>query len=520
MAWPADFIAQLDGVAFVPVYRLRTLLVETEPNGGDYVITSVAGYGEDEVLIGAGGPTIQGSRVTPQTWASTIGQFTVPLVGDIGTLLRKVSRGTVVVLEMGFAGWPVSAFETIALGQVSAIQGADPSWTLTCLDPLAMLRQRLTSFSTRLALFHGVFGATTLTADYTSGDATVTVTATTGFYRETGASYGIKITPTTGAPFYLLATGSTGTTFTGCNDGSFVVWDEDTETYVSAVVDAVSGDAVAGVAYLEGHPLDIVRRLLLSTGAGTNGPWDDYPSLWAWGLPEELVDVDDIGGWKSYVVAVASGSYTWQVVVEEEIDDPYAWLSGLLADAGLYLTTRMGLLTVRSAQLHTSATASPWMADEEILDEHIVSARFLGLWDPQTTTEYTTTAVTTATGTLETDDDLQTLPAAALRTYDVSDRVFTNQGQVRSEMAGRLTESSCRVPESIELVLRGLAWGRLTAGDLPRVTTPRLRGRLDSTRDGYDGRIVYVTSVSPDHPGNRTIITALAYPTNDEVFGG
>jgi len=160
------------------------------------------------------------------------------------------------------------------------------------------------------------------------------------------------------------------------------------------------------------------------------------------------------------------------------------------------------------------------MTDEEILDEHITAARFIGLWDPQTTTEYTTTAITTATGTLETDDDLQTLPAAALRTYDVSDRVFTNQAAVRSEMAGRLTESSCRVPEAIELVLRGLAWARLTAGDLPRVTTPRLRGRLDSTRDGYNGRIVYVTSVSPDHPGNRTVITALAYPTNDEVFGG
>ena len=520
MAWSNAFIAALDAPTITPIYRLRTQLVETEPNGGEYVITSAPGYGEDEVLIGAGGPTIQGSRVTPQTWASTIGQFTVPLAGDIGTLLRKVSRGTVVVLEMGFLGWAVADFEIVAFGQVNAIQGADPAWTLTCLDPLAMLRQRLTSFSTRLALFHGVFGATTLTADYTSGAGTINVAATAGFYRQTSGTYAIKITPTTGSAFYLLATGSTGTTFTGSTDGGFVVWDDTTETYVSAVVDAVSGDAVTGAVYLEGHPFDIVRRLLLSTGAGSNGTWDDYPLLWGWGIPEAFVDVDDIGGWKSYVVAVATGSYTWQVVVEEEITDPLGWLAGLLADAGLYLTTRQGLLTVRSAQLHTSATASPWMADEEILDEHITSARFIGLWDPQTSTEYTTTAITTATGTLETADALQTLPAASLRTYDVSDRVFSNESQVRSEMAGRLTESSCRVPEAIELVLRGLAWSRLTAGDLPRVTTPRLRGRLDSTRDGYDGRIVYLTSVSADHPGNRTVITALAYPTSEEVFGG
>jgi hypothetical protein len=524
MSWSAAFIQALEQDVYTPIYRLRTRLIESEPNGGEWIVSSAEGYGENEVLLGEGGPRIQGSRVVPGSWSSTIGQFTVPLAGDVTALLRRVTRGTVVVLDMGFAGWPISDFEVIAVGQVWTVEGADPSWTLVCRDMLSMLRSRLAGAVTTLPMFYGLTNATTLTSAYTAGDATLNVSNTTGFHRRTGSSYGLKILPDGGGEaFYLFSTGSTGTTFTGTTDGGLVAWDETTETYVSSDANADTASIVSEVAYLAGHPLDIVRWLLLSTGAGTNGAYDTLPTSWSWGIPQDLVDIEDIQGVRTYVVTVSSGSYTWQVLVDPAdapLEDPYGWISALLADAGMYLTTRMGLLTVRAGQLHTSSTASAWMADEEILDEDIETARFLGLWDPQASTEYASIIAVTATGSTTTYDDLQTLPAAASATYDVSDRVFANEAAVRSEMTGRLIESTCRIGESIELVLRGIAWGRLTPGDVPRVTTPRLRGRLDTTRDGYDARVVYITSVSSDHQRNQTIVTALAYPTNDEVFGG
>ena len=509
MAWSTRFLAELEKPTFRPVYRLSSRLVDTEPFGY-YVIASAPGYGEDEVLIGDGGPRIQGSKVTPVSWASTIGQFSIPLSGDISELLRRFSRGTVVVLEMGFVGWSFSDFEIIAVGQVWNIAGADPAWTLTCRDILSMLGSRLSLTSGLLALFTGLGTTTTVDSSDYSGGGTLTVVSTTGFSGQTGGPYAVKVTPSSGDdPYYIVATGTTATTFTGCTDGNFGL----------TVTTAAVGSTVTEVGYLEGHPLDIVRRLLLSVaGVGVNGEWDDYPQRWGWGLPQDFVDDEDIANWKRLVVAVASGSYTWQIVIEESIEDPYSWLAQLLADAGLFLTTRMGMLTVRSGQLHTSASAGPYDADEEILDEHIETCSFEGLWSPEAGEEYAEVTATTATGSLTATDALQTLPGAITKSYDVSDRVYSNEGQVRSEMTGRLTESATRTPEAIILVLRGLGWGRLAAGTIPRLTTPRLRGRMTSTVNGYDRRHIFVTQVSPDHQSNRTTVRALAYPTSEEVF--
>lgn len=520
MAWSLKFRTALAESVLTPVYRLRVQQIDGEPYAGDYVVSSSEGYGEDEVLIAVEGPTISGPRLSPGTWSSTIGQFSVPLVGSVSTLLTRVTRGTGVVLEMGFAGWSTSDFETIAFGQVWSMAGADPSWVLVCNDALAVLRSRLTTILSRLALFYGVGNTTTtLSSIYTVGDTAIDVASTSGFQRETGGKYAVKVTvASSGAAFYLIATGSTATTFTGCSDGSIVVWDEDTETYVSALADAAIGDEVTSTAYLEGHPLDIVRRLLLSDDA-TNGEWDDYPSGWGWGIPQSLVDDTDIGNWKAYVVKVSSGSYTWQVILDEEVGDPYNWLSGLLADAGMFLTVRMGILTCRAGQLHVSVTAAPYMCDLEIVDADIASARVLSLWDTNAA-EYGQVAATTATGTLTVDDAIQTLPASEVRPYDVSDRVFQNESAVRNDLTGRLTESSCRVPEAVELVLVGLRFAELCPGDIVPVTTPRLKGRLDSTRDGYDGRRVLVIQVSPDFPGYVTTVVALAYPTDETEFGG
>jgi hypothetical protein len=508
MAWSARFMDELAKPVFRPVWRLSTRRIYLEP-GADYCISSAPGYLEDEVLI-SGPPQVQGSRVTPVSWSSTIGRATIPLSGDISGLLSAVTRGTVLVLEMGFVGWAPSDFEVVAWGALQDISGVEPAWTLTLSDPLQVLASRLTTTLADLPLFSGLGASTTVaTSDYT-GTGTLNVASTTGFERDSGGSYGVKVTPSSGDdPYYILATGSTATTFTGCTDGGFGL----------AVTTAAIGSAVDEVAYLEGHPLDIARRLLISQGAGSGMDWDDYPRSWGWGVPTDLVDVDDIQGWRTFVVVAASGSITWQVIVEEPIEDPYTWLSALLADAGLYLTTRMGLLTVRGGELHTSSTAAPYDDAFEIAEADIVSCQFVGLWSSAAATEYASCICTTATGSSTSTDAIQTLPATSSKTYDLSDRVYANEAAVRDEVTGRLTESACRIPEEIRLVLSGLWFAQLAPGSTPYVTTTRLRGRLSTTRDGYAGRIIYVTQVSPDYASNTVTIGAVVYPTSEEVFG-
>lgn len=508
MAWSSRFLTELDAGRAVPVYRLHAVPIHSEPYGGVYSIASAAGYG-DEILI-AGPPDISGPRLSIASWSSTIGGFSLRLAGDVTALTQALTRGTTVVLEMGFAGWSVADLEVIAIGPVVEIRGADPEWELVVDSPLALLRSRLTRTSSELALFFAIGADTTVASDYTAGDGTIVVGSVAGFNRETGGSYGLKVTPNTGDDaYYLLATGTSGASFTGLSSGSFGF----------TISDAPTGSDVVEIGYLEGHPLDIVRRLLIS-GAYTGGAWDVYPDAWGWGIPETYVDSDDIDTWKADVVTVSSGSYLWQVIIEEPIDDPLSWLSGMLADAGLFLTVRQGLLTCRGGQAHTGVTDAPYMPDLEILDADIVSARFVGIWDPSATEEYAGVDVVSATGTTSATDDVQTLPAIELRTYDISSVTYQNEAAIRADVSGRLTAMSTRIPEAIELVLRGLVWSALTVGDIVPVTTDRLRGRLDSTRNGYDGRRVYVVQVSADHGAWVTTVVALAYPTTDELFGG
>jgi len=67
--------------------------------------------------------------------------------------------------------------------------------------------------------------------------------------------------------------------------------------------------------------LTIAGRALLSGGtAGT--PWNVYPATWGYGLPERLVDLDDLVDWRT-ALAVASGTYLWELLVDAPKGD--AW---------------------------------------------------------------------------------------------------------------------------------------------------------------------------------------------------
>lgn len=520
MAWSSRFLDELAEPVYRPVWRLRTERFDDEPYAGDYVISSAWGYGEDEVLIAEEGPSTIGATLSPTTWSSTIGQFTIPLAGSSAAALQFMTRGTIVVLEMGFVGWDPSDFETVAVGRVWDWQGADPEWRIVCDDMLAILRSRLSLNASGLPLFYDLGGQVTLGANYTAGDTTVTVSSTGFTNRENGGQYGFRIEPDSGDdPFYLIATSATSTVFSGVSDAGFVVYDEGTASYISPTVNAASGSTVYDAAYLSGHPLDIVRKLLTSTGVtGRNGIYDVYPAAWGWAIPVQYVDIEDMDAWKTFAVKVSSGAYSWQIMVDEPIDDPGSWLTQLLADAGLFLTVRMGILTCRAGQAHATASTTAYMPELEIVDSDIESCEFVGLFDPQHSVEYAKVRVISATGDTETSDDIQTLPAEAVREYDVSDRVWDNESAIRQEMSNRLYESATRIPEAIRLVLPSLWWAQLAPGDIVPLTTDRLAGRLSSTADGYDGRRILIVQVSADFGANRTTLLALAYPTSDEVF--
>lgn len=511
MAWSAALLEYLEGDRSAEVWLVEVYQSSSEPGADGYTMSNCAGYG-DEVLV-AGPPRISGARVTPVVWSSTIGACSIQLVGDLSTAMQHIARGTVCRVLLGrptvptgrlLWGQPGLPFETVFWGQVWSLTGSAPSYVLELRDPIQAIDGRMAIGVTEL--FSGL-GATTLTADAAAADTTLTVASTTNWvYDQFGSGYGLlKIENE-----YIAFTGTTATTFTGCIRGS-----------LGTTADAyVIGDAVAGVALLQGHPLDVARRVLLSHSEAGNGAFDTYDYRWGLAIRQTLVDVEDIERWK-VIVAVASGSYVWNVVSETIQDAPGSWLTGMLSRAGLFLTTRHGLLTIRAATSPLVTLGDPPLLDLTITDDDIVAgwgSINVEAWASEYNVEYLLVAATTESGTTTTSatgDGLYaaTLPAARLIEYDVSDLVRQNESEVRTEMLNRLALMAQRVPEAVTFTAAGMRLAQLTPGDVVYFETTRA-----GLRFAYPPRRCWVAQVSPDWSRNTVQVRVLAYPGTFEEF--
>jgi hypothetical protein len=508
VSWRAPFVAALSARAAAPVYVLEVVTVYQEP-GRAWSCASVPGIGSSAIGIGAprGGQRVrvEGGRLTPRAWTSTIGAWSVGLVGDLSALAGYVTRGTVVQLKAGFAGMAPDDFEAIAIGQVKNIRGKAPYFTLECHDIMTALRQRITTDYASAILFSNV-GATTTVALAWTASATMTVVSTTGFERRTGASGAVFVTPLTGDPFILTYTGTTATSFTGCST---------TGQLGTVASTAGIGATVAELLYLDGHPLDIARRVLCSqSGTAANGLYDALPSGSGLGLLNALVDHDDIDRYKGDVVTVSSGSYLWELAVSAEAEDAYAWLTSLLAPAGLFLASRQGLLTVRAAQDTRSAT---YVSDLDVTDEDIATVLSYEAYDYTHSPEYARAYAVTGTGGLtSTSATLATLPARGSLTYDVADRVWSNEAAIQADMVGRLHESAARVPERLEVRCASRRLAQLAVGDVVDLTSRRTHSRRDGAL-GWSSRRALVDGVSPDWDAGVVDVGLVVYPETEDI---
>ena len=514
MAWTADFITALSQRSRRPVFTLERVQLYDEP-GVPVTIASHAGYGTDAGT----GPYLrivrvdtQGATLSPRGWTSTIGAFSVTLAGQMAYLFARVVRGTVVALKMGFAGWPEEDFQIIGLGQVRNVRGRPPEYTLECLDAASALRQRVTNTLTGTQLFSATGTSTTSAAAYAVGDTSLTMSSTSNFKRQTSGTGCVRVTPSSGAtPFYLTYTGTaTGPTrITGVSA---------TGQFGTTAVAAASGSTVEEVAYLYGHPLDLARKVLTSRGSGTNGAYDVLPEMWGLGVAYDLIDHDDIDAWKN-VVKVSSGSYSWDVLVEEAQEDAFGWLESLLSPAGLFLSMRQGLLTVRAGQNSHGASAGVYYRDSGISigDDEIAEVTDWESWEGNHSPEYARVYVqgygATTSGTLSTV--AATLPAGSFLYYDLRDRVYSNVTAANTEVVNRLDESGRRVPERLTLTCAGLRLAQLAPGDLTSVTTGLCPSRWYGT---FESTPAIVDEVSPAWTDGRVTVSMLIYPDTDNVY--
>jgi hypothetical protein len=461
MPFESSFMREFNA-AGTPLYLVEAVRIATEPYAERVNWSSFdAGSDHDPILT----PLFEvaGGELST-SWECSVGSFT------FGVLRSKwrptdVTRGQVLVLKVGYVGLPVNEFERVAIGRLwtATAQGAEV--VITCRDLLA-LGSRFDVDTSNLGLFGSIEGTVTTTSGRTAGASTLDVVTTTNFeYSETsgGAVFGgVKVTPTTGSPFYLKYAATPGAAQFSAVTGD--VWG-------TTDVDADSGDSVKEIAVIEDHPARIAQRILTSTGtAGDHGSEDDLPATFSFGIPEQYIDDSDIA-LQVDRTQPSSGNAAWTAISEIEQTNPGAWLRSFLSPGGWFLTMRQGSITVRAVPKLTSPQI-------RIGDNQIISIDSHDYWSPDVGVEYRrigATAIGTSTNATATET-VTTGPAEVLSDHIIP--VYTNESAQLSEVVGRLKLYELRVPERIELTLQGVR-ADLCIGDEVLLST-----RLDTDRQG------------------------------------
>lgn len=512
MSWSQRLIDALSANILTPLYILRVTQVNDSPGVVGYVASSIPGFGDP--IIGEDGVRMQGSTLTPGTWATTIGGFSVDLAGNLRTLKQSIVRGTFIEVYIGFPGWRDTEYEVIAIGQVSQLSGRSPNHaTLDCRDLIAALRSRPTRSVGMVSLGFRLSGGTTITSTYHTGDTTVSLTSVSDFAYATGGQGACLISPTGDDPFILTFTGISGLDLTGVSS---------TAQHGTTGVNANSGDTIQPVYWLNSHPIDAARYVLISRGDTTTSAYDTLTAGDGLGLPHDWIDHDDCASHR-YASNTVSG-LQFEVTSQDPIDDILSWLQGWLACGGFYVTTRMGLLTIRSAQCSTTFGSAGTLrtitlADQASITDADIESIAWEAWDPDADTEASDVAVISAGGQDTAGlESPSTLPAVNQAQYDASDLIFSDESAARASILARIWEAHQRIPERYTLVLRGLSLARLASGDYVRISTTLVAGRLSNTINGLDNVKAIVTQVSPDFGAIRVRLAVVVYPLDDGVY--
>jgi len=488
VGWSASFLSAMKGQRLAPSFRARVVQpANNDAPGGAADLPAVAGL------------VVQSSRVSPQQWTSTLGGFSLDLaVTHPASVHNYVRRGSIIEVLVGWEGWDEASYEPVARGRVRQVTGYGPSVRLECADLVSSTISRPSASSiTQASLFYDAGAPVGPYTATSSGNHAVTATTfpmtaaidATQFTRRTGGAGLLKVDDGTAAVYYMTYTGISGANFTGCAIvGSF----GSTKPAIT-----LSGATVTHVPYMRGHPFDIVRWVLCSTGSGSNGAYDVLPKPWGLAMDDDWIDHSDVDYWRGSVVTATSGTYEWEVKVESRQTSGLSWLTSLLVPAGLWLTMRQGQLTMRAAQFLYPFTIASGVT---ITDEDWTGEPTWEGWDSSVGYEYGRHKQTgpTLSQTQDSSVGVGSLPGGYVREYDCSSTHWQNEGAVLAGDRGRLYPWTLTVPERLVGRLGGLRYGTLCPGDGVYLTSGILAGRLEAAGHTLNERRGMVSSHAVD----------------------
>ena len=509
MGWSSEFIQMISSERVTPIYVVEAVAL-TGSIRGTWQISTHASYGA-AIISHEGVQGSSGIELTLRTWRTRFGSWSVMLVGDIGSFLRTVAKGQIVRMLIGFPGWPIEKFEPVALGQVWNIIRAGDGYRLDVRSIQSALRTRLTTTDNENALYDDILdsAATNVaTTNYTVGLGTLSVSSAAAIKRQDDGSGTLKgvvgVTDNSGDLFFLSFTGISG------NDLTTTVGD----LYGTDDAAADIGNTVFTRAYWDDHPLDMIRRVLLSTGT-QGGDWKWGLETWGYGLGDALIDHTETDKWRQRSQP-ASGSDDWEFVATEQTNG-FEWLESVIAPGGHFITIRQGRIIGACVldPYRQSVTTALTITDADI--DQVVTHEF---WDTRLTLEYNRVIVdgeNEASSGVTTTGEASAMPAESF-TKVILPHVWSNVTAIETEIGNRVAPWHLRIPERLVLVLRGWRMAQLSIGDILTVTSRRLRGRLPGTRSGYVGQRVMVTGVSTAWFGATVRVSLATLPDFDGPF--
>ena len=341
MSWDLEFVGSLNRSSLYVRYRLEFIGV-LNALGEPFSVEDDAG----NIQIARGSVRITGSRVIPQRWSVSFGGFSLQLSGDIRSILPKMRRGQIAVLQCSINR---QGFRNLAIGSLHTISGQRGLFSLGFKDLLSALQTSLdtragTVFSDtdppRFSLFYKVGRTTTTTSTFGGSDGTLNVTDASFFQKQTG-SKGIARITNGAIDFYVFWTGSTSTTLTGCT----------TATYNNKSRDvAPSGSTVRYCAWLQGEPYQILASILTSTGTGNNGEFDDYPDEWTIGgkIDKQIFDVSDAKRASKEITRSTGADYDIGFAVESPLSNGLRSIVDIFLTVGIFPVYRQDSISIRA----------------------------------------------------------------------------------------------------------------------------------------------------------------------------
>lgn len=503
MTWPAAFAERIASASLAPVWAVEVLpagvaFTSALIPGGSTLAASTgltpARYpwlmgGEDAVSFGAHG-------VQPVEWSAEHGAwgFALAVAGASREVaIRALGRGKIVRLKMGFQGQAWADFVTVQAGRISGLRD-DGSGVLSVevWDLVSALTGRFRGDQRAYPqLFSGTATATYIDGSaYSAGASTIALNSIpSGSRLETGGTGLIKVTPSSGEPFYLTYTGVSTTTLTGVGA---------TAKFGTTAITANPSDVVEFIPYLYGSLAEIVCKVLTSTGFGTGGAYDVLPQSWGYGLVDrEDVDVRDILAVARVLAPASPATNSIEIAVDPLPTDSRSWLEGILAAFGAWLTMRQGLVTMRAGQdIRPLSRPSVVRSSVAIDAGQIMSAKCeLASWS---NVVYVSAGAISTSGTSALGSPFQTYPAYEAKIYDITPYVWSYQPDFRENVRNRLRWWAYTFGESITVEIAGLGAWRLCPGDVVDLTCFRMGGLYLSTLNGWVGRMALVTNVQPD----------------------